>query len=88
MSLTLFFFCDRGGFFTGRINSREDKLDDKDTFNPANGWLGPILRKRYLKDGQLEALKVVQAAAVCFVLNRSVFLAYAGLSGETQHHHS
>ncbi|KAI0273369.1 Aldo/keto reductase [Gloeopeniophorella convolvens] len=51
------------GFFTGRIASKEDVGGKDDIFNAAHGWLGPALRKRYLKDGYFEALAVVKAAA-------------------------
>ncbi|KAH9983927.1 Aldo/keto reductase [Russula vinacea] len=51
------------GFLTGRISSREDVGGMDDIFNAANSWLGPVLQARYLNDSQLEAMKVVKAAA-------------------------
>jgi hypothetical protein len=69
----------RAGFLTGRISSREDVGGIDDIFNAANSWLGPVLQARYLNDSQLEAMKVVKAAAVSFVDRR---LRFAGLTVE------
>ncbi|KAA1473816.1 Aldo/keto reductase [Dentipellis sp. KUC8613] len=52
-----------GGFFTGKTSFDDTALDATDPFHSQNGWLGPLLRARYLKDGQLEALRIVRAAA-------------------------
>ncbi|TFY52776.1 hypothetical protein EVG20_g10409 [Dentipellis fragilis] len=52
-----------GGFFTGKASFDAKGLDPSDPFHPDNGWLGPIMRAKYLKDGQLEALKIVSEIA-------------------------
>ncbi|KAA1473823.1 Aldo/keto reductase [Dentipellis sp. KUC8613] len=52
-----------GGFFTGKASFDAQGLDPSDPFHPDNGWLGPVLRAKYLKDGQLEALKIVAEVA-------------------------
>ncbi|KAI0046105.1 Aldo/keto reductase [Auriscalpium vulgare] len=52
-----------GGFLTGRIPSRDTKLDVSDQFHESQGWLGPSLRRRFLNDSQFEALKIIKQAA-------------------------
>ncbi|TFY72560.1 hypothetical protein EVG20_g452 [Dentipellis fragilis] len=52
-----------GGFFTGKASFEDKSLDASDPFHSQNGWLGPIMRAKYLKDGQLEALKIVSEIA-------------------------
>ncbi|KAI0064627.1 Aldo/keto reductase [Artomyces pyxidatus] len=49
-----------GGFFTGRIVSKDDSLAKNDLFNPNHGWIGPALRSRYLHDGQFKAMEVIK----------------------------
>ncbi|TFY72563.1 hypothetical protein EVG20_g451 [Dentipellis fragilis] len=52
-----------GGFFTGRVSFDEKNLDPSGPFHPGNGWLRPAYRAKYLKNGQIEALKIVRDIA-------------------------
>ncbi|TFY82632.1 hypothetical protein EWM64_g1382 [Hericium alpestre] len=74
-----------GGFFSGKALLEPEALDKSDPFHPYNGWLGPVLRERYLKNGQLEALKLLQEVAMSLDKNN---LTLAEIGYRWNQHHS